>query len=181
MKKLTNKQAIASAKVFAGPYFENLALMCGLRYINSWKTWQDDYGYQIKILKNRSLKVSKCDEPNFVSDIYAKSSPEIIANNSYWCCFFENNKEKIFFFVGNDGRLRVFSVSNSKAQTYPPLFFGVQILKFICENYTNDFGIINKIELMEFCTSFNVEVGYITSWPPENEAIKYIEETIGQR
>lgn len=180
-KPITNAQYVASARAFVGSYFDPLVHMCGLNSTDNWKVWYDDYGYQLRIMHDKSLKISTCEPPETVKDVYAKSSPKIISQNSYWCYYLGNENDSVFLFVGKDGILRCFSIFEGVKETRPPLSCGPKILKSICSNYTIDFGVINNIEPPDFGGNFIPEVGYMTSWPPENEAITYLEETIGQR
>jgi len=150
--------------------------MCGLTHTSSWRNWADSYGNKLKIYKNGSIKIIPGNNTGKITDIYSKSSFEFISNNSYWAMFVYSQDSIAFWFIGNDGVLRVISRIGDKWVNTPPLLSGSHILKMISVSYTLDEVKRINIESAGIDEQFNCSEGYMTSWPPENSEIKQILE-----
>ncbi len=175
-------QAIASARAAKGPGIESIILLCELNHVSSWRDWEDNFGNSLTINKDNSIKITYRNNPGIIRDIYYKSSFELISNNSYWCMFLVQKDNMFFWFVGNDGFLRVISRIDNTWVNHPPVLSGINILETVSENYSSEeFKQINIESVNALNRKFKPELGYITQWPPENEEIRLLlkEKRIG--
>lgn len=175
------QKAIASARAALGQSFDNIALMCHLLPVQSWTKWRDPYGNYLNIGKNNRVTIGSSKyKAHDIHDIYAKSTFELISNNSYWLLLLTDNTNHIFWFLGNDGILRCASF-NEFWIVHEPLLSGFEVLKMIAEEFTNDeprvISGLNKLKV-KLIDGFLPKLGYMTEWPTNNnEILNMLEES----
>jgi len=127
---------IASARAFVGNWIQDVILMCNLKPIESWKKWQDEFGNKLTITTKKVFIITKNKNQtdNYTSDLFVKSTRELVEQNSYWKMDYINSTTIVTWFIGNDGRLRIFYGEKS----FAPLLSGIDILRQIAVSYRNE-------------------------------------------
>lgn len=175
-------KAIVNARAFVkdGETFQSIVEMCMLRPKDGWKCWYDDGKNLLKINKNSSIRIlpSKTREIT-TKDIYRKSRPKYIAENSSWALIASgedefDNEASVIWFLGKDKRLRVcFFVEDCWVENVLPLLSGFNILKLVHQENQNN--ILKRVKFPNDVLKLKVKEAFTTQWPPNNKQIQLIE------
>lgn len=126
---------IASARAFVGNWIQDVILMCKLKPIKSWKKWQDEFGNKLTITTKKVFIITENKTKNYyTSDLFVKSTRELVEQNSYWKMDYINSTTAVTWFVGNDGVVRAFYGE----ERFASLLSGIDILKQIAVSYRNE-------------------------------------------
>jgi len=165
---------VASSRAVLGSTFEKIINMCSLQPGETWKDWIDPYGNKLRVLKN-TCRITKRNEVSKIYDIYCKADFGSISRHSYWCCFTFCGDKDWFWFIGDDGLLRLIVRHKGTWKTYPPVTSGYRLLSYIVKWYLIDEPEVLSIENLGEDFSDNATV-YLTPWPPEEEIQELLEE-----
>jgi hypothetical protein len=150
-----------------------LAEICGLSPVGDWKTWRDDAGHTVKLLKNSSVRIypTKTPDETTTSDIFAKALPQTIARKSYWVMFLSNDSENVTCFVGRDGRLRISRFKDGAwAGNYAPLLIGYGALKVITRGYMeSDVRALSPIPSTKL---IKAREAVTSGWPTKDDTLR---------
>lgn len=176
-------KAIVNARSFVknADEFESIVGLCALRPQKNWKCWYDDSKNILKIHKNTSMHIYPAKgSVHSTTDIYYKSRPKQIANNSNWMLLSTgtddfNNESSLVWFIGNDNRLRVcFFVEECWVENHLPLLSGVPVLKIIAKEKN-----IVELRKVKIPSVLNLKTNesFAAQWPLDNKQMKKLEAT----
>ncbi len=161
-------QAIVSIKACYPDNNEilNIIESCNLEPIqNSWRMWTDNRGYNLIIKNDKTAIIRQSSNSQIViKDIYLKSLPKQIADNSKWSMISLTESENVFvWFWGKDDKLRLSCYMNGKWENKPPLSSGINTLRSIVRNL--DVETYNSIKGISWPEE-NIVKTLISKWPP---------------
>jgi hypothetical protein len=128
---------IASAKAFISDgIFQHVVGYCKLIPTDNWRTWHDHDGNKISIMENKTVKVFNKKALNFTHDIFKKSKPAIIVENSCWLCSLYNKNHKYDYLTGNDNIIRCcYYLKNEWVCNQSPIENGYQEIHDVIKRY----------------------------------------------
>ena len=140
--------------------------MCGLELFdkNNWKEWHDNVENKIYVTDDKKLFIKNIKIKHKITDIYFKSKPLQIANNSKLVMISVTNNNNYFvWFVGNDDRIRMLCYINHEWENRLPLSSNIETIRTIIKNLDiNDYKVIDGIKIKKESVIKTI----ISTWPP---------------
>ena len=150
--------------------------LCQLRPTSSWKHWTDHLGHTLSVLENKKIVIVKehplAPSEKIITDLYHKSLPDRIANNSSSTIIAFGEGDKLSYhvcfawFLGKDNRLRMSTFfKNEWIENSSPLACGMKTLRIISKHIRSGPGIIGSGKDLKGGVPANIVKAWATPFP----------------